>query len=275
MDRACVLRWKAVQLLEKHGAVTAVSVEQLGHRWESIIHLRTDERRFSAVLKAVDNEAKRRAKQDEHGDASSPTAAEVAKLKLPEQVTPAWLWKNVSVTTWLAWGALLVATFMTGIGAGEVSLVRELLHLAPLQRAGASAGSLSVVSEDLIVDVGGPARGIPLRTSLKVAAERGAVSLSRTAEVKSADLDRVYFLAQGVAPRLQSVMPERVALSDGAESEIHLEFNALSLVAAGESVRYLSPGSVKNVGQIVLRLHYDSGGSERFVDVKIPVFVRA
>jgi len=278
IDRACDLRWKAVQLLETHDVIKGVQLENGSHRWESVIHLQVHERHLRSVVSAVHNEARRRSAGTNEDDGTvSPTPAEVAQLRLPERVTLAWLWNNISATTWLGGVGLLATAFMLGVGAGEVSVIRELLHLAALQRAGNAGGSLSGISDSLLVDVGGPGREKPLRTSLKVAAAGGEVALSQTAEIIAVNLDKSYFVTHGqeLKPHLMSVLPERAALSAGAETDIRVDFLPRSLVASGESVRHLAQDALTDAGHIVLKLHYESNGQHRFLIVNIPVFVRA
>lgn len=57
------------------------------------------------------------------------TPPATAPLSAPGQVSLAWLWQHVPVSLWVVALALLLATFLAGVGIGQTKIYRDVLEL--------------------------------------------------------------------------------------------------------------------------------------------------
>lgn len=147
-DRYCELRWKAAKLLEKHGAIGDVRLEEDGHRWESYIRLSVTDA-FDTVRTAASAELSQR---DEAEPPARHVAAAAAEglpdnprsngpLQLPERVSLRWLAAHVPVGFWFWLAGSYVAVLLFGIKLADLPWVRQL--------SGTPAKSSAVVSGPL------------------------------------------------------------------------------------------------------------------------------
>lgn len=283
IDRACDLRLKAVQLLQDKEVISDVTVENASHRWETVIHLLLDERRFWAVAEAVDREAQRRAgaadgreASGSDSDSAAPSRQELVGLSAPQVVTLRWLFAHVPAKLWLSAVAVVISAFLLGVRSSPFSFFRTMVGLkAPQEVHQVSAGSLSAVPDDLRVKVGGRQEDGPLQVSVRVASTGGDVVLSRVAVVVGYELQEHSFVGdtEKPEPRLLSVAPDRVVVKPDTDAWVKLEFDRLSLIPRANMFSYLRGASTSSVGHVDVRLKYASAGRDQTLDIRIPIVV--
>ena len=276
IDRACDLRWKALKLLERQKIISNVVMQPGGHRWESSVYLRLDQRRLATVFVAINQEARLRAAAHTDNNSPAPTTQEVSEFFSPDTVTLKWLYEKVPVRFWLSAVAILLATFYLGARLSDVSVVRAILRLPPpVADFSRSPGTLVAVPGDLVVQLRGNPTS-PLRVIVNVAATGGNVTLQREAEIKEVKLDPFYFVSAvgHPSPELQSVMVDPPVLTPGAEGGIAIDFRPLSLIPRHDAFSGIPADRVTAVGHIKLSVKYQTVGRDEWVNLRIPVFIQ-
>src|ERR1051326_9031118 len=291
-DRYCQLRWKAVKLLERHGAVTAVSLAEGDHRWGSIIRVTVRDTRFSDVVETVEHELARLSQQApavaNGADSNEPSVQSPQPLQpllLPERITLRWLASHVPVSFWLWLAGTYLVLFALGVKFGDQPMLRRAVGESELQRSAvdpeqaavASAADVTFLPGD--VELGLPSvesGSAPARVEILANIEKGTATLTRHAEILRQEFDSSYILTENVQPKatIISVVPDRSiirASQDGAK--IIVEFDRRSIIPRGAVAGGMSQGEKVRIGTIQLRLYFSVGGRSYNTDVELPVFL--
>lgn len=290
-DRYCELRWKAVKLLEVHGAVTAVDLIEGDHRWDSVIRVTVRDPKFSDVVATTEREMARlstQAHDDESDDAGevatteadAPARQPVQPLLLPERVTLNWLVTHVPMSLWFWLGGTYLLVFGLGVKFGDQPVLRRLVGESEVQVASAAATAADVTFLPTDVEIGlssADSAALPMRAEIMANVERGTATLTRRAEIVGQSYDNLYVIADQVAPKatIISVAPDRpVIRADEKGATITVELDRRSIIPRGDIVGGMPDGQKVRIGTIRLRIQFSISGKPNAADVEVPIYLR-